>query len=373
MLSRRFILLAGIALFNLALAGFSAAGLAQAERGAAAPTASNLTSVLYRFDPSAQTFLTVPLPAGANPLGVAVTGTLPAQVWFTEPDRDRIGNVVFTPTLDYVLTETVLAAGSQPYLIALNGQDVWFTERAANQVGRLNALTGQVDEFSEHGLPANAGLADVAAAPDGSVWVAGQFSKRIYRLVITSTVDYAFHEYLTGTSADTAVGPYGLDVMPGFSPLSYQIAFASPSGNCIGIITPGTQQILIASSIPPGYQPTDIVYDKPRDSLWFSNPGGRAIGLSFKGTLGSAPTRLTPIALPMFLSRMDGNTLWISQQDSRGHLAKLVYLSTSNFTFTSYPLPLYGARPNGVALADDGAVWVGAAETRRVFLPVVLR
>lgn len=374
MLSKRLTLLAGAVLFSLTIVGHSASYLVQAEPGAAAPTVTNLTSVLYRFDPTAQTFFTIPLPNGANPLGVAVTGTLPTLVWFSEPDLNRMGNVVFTSTTDYVFTETNLSAGRQPYLITVDGQSVWFTERAANRIGRLNALTGQLDEFSGHGLPADAGLADIAVAPDGSVWVAGQSAKRIYRLVITSTIDYAFQAYLTGTSADRATDPYGLDIMPGIAPNSYQIAFAAPISNSIGLLTPGPQpQVMISSGIPRGYAPTDIIYDQARDSLWFSNPGGGAIGLSFKGTLGVAPVQLTPIARPVFLSRMSGNTVWMSQQDGLGQLAKLVYVGTGNYAFTSYPLPLAGARPQGVALADDGAVWVAATGTLRVFLPVILR
>ena len=86
-----------------------------------------------------------------------------------------------------------------------------------------------------------------------------------------------------------------------------------------------------------------------------------------------APVQLTPIARPVFLSRMNGNTLWMSQQNGRGQLAKLVYSGTGNYAFTSYPLPLLGARPQGVALVDDGTVWVAATETLRVFLPLIRR
>ncbi len=332
-------------------------------------------SFLYRFDTMAQSFFTIPLSNDAVPIGVAVTGTSPTHVWVAEHGLDRITQVVFTNTSDYMQTSYSITstANSGPFLITVDGSTVWFTEREANRVGRLDATTGQIDEFFGHGLPAHAGLADLNVAPDGSIWIAGQSAKRLYRLVITSTVDYAFQEFLTGVNITTTVGPFGIDVVPGFSPNSYQIAFASPEGNRIGLLTPGSQQILIAASIPPGYVPTDIVYDVARDSVWFSEPGGNAVGLSFKGTLGTAPTQITPLTRPAFMSRVSGNGMWLSQQDQVGLLAHFVYIGPGNYNFTSYPLPLAGLWPTGVALTGDNQVWVAAYRPERIYLPMLFR
>jgi streptogramin lyase len=257
-------------------------------------------------------------------------------------------------------------------LITVAGNEVWFTEQLANRVGRLDATTGQIDEFYGHGLPTDAGLADIATAPDGSIWLAGQAAKRLYRLVITSTTDYAFQEFLAGTTVTTTVGPFGIDVVVINPPDSYQIAFASPDGNRIGLLTPGTQQVMIAAAIPAGFAPTDIVYEAARDFVWFSEPGADRIGLSFKGTLQTAPTHIGPIARPVFLSRMINHTLWLTQQDLAGQLARFVHTGPGVYSFTSYPLPMAGLQPNGVALADDGQVWLVAYQPARLYLPLVL-
>ena len=51
--------------------------------------------------------------------------------------------------------------------VAPNG-DVWFTELAGNQLGKLVPATGAIQEFA---YPiANGDLADVAASMDGSIW-----------------------------------------------------------------------------------------------------------------------------------------------------------------------------------------------------------
>ncbi len=371
---KRLTAVVGLALVSL-LVVLGLTGLPQVEAHIArTATSTTGASFLYRFDATAQSFFTIPLSSGAVPIGVAVTGTNPTQVWIAEHGLNRLARVSFTGTTDYVQTAYPITstANSGPFLLALAGNNVWFTEREANRVGRLDALTGQLDEFYDHGLPANAGLADIAAAPDGSIWVAGQSAKRLYRLVITSTTDYAFREFLTGVYTTTTVGPFGIDVVPGISPVSYQIAFASPESNCIGLLTPGGPSVVIAGAIPAGFMPTDIVYEASRDYLWFSEPGVDRIGLSFKGTLQVAPTHIGPIARPAFLSRMINQTLWLSQQDPAGQLARFVYNGPGVYNFTSYPLPTAGLQPNGVALADDGQVWLVAYMPERLYLPLVL-
>jgi streptogramin lyase len=274
LLGKRLTIVIGLALTSL-LAVLGLCGLPGATAQTSRETASSKgASVLYRFSPTSGSFFTIPLSDGALPIGVAVTGTNPAHVWIAEYGLNRITRVIFTGTANYAQTAYPVTStvNSGPYLIALAGRSVWFTERGSNRVGRLDAGTGQLDEFYGHGLPAGAGLADIAVAPDGSIWVAGQSAKRLYRLVITSPGNYAFQEFLTGISAATAVGPFGLDVM-GDSPSSYQIAFASPEGNRIGVLTPGSGQVLIAGAIPSGFAPTDIVHEPARDNLWFSEPG----------------------------------------------------------------------------------------------------
>lgn len=371
---RRLTVVVGLACATL-LVVLGLSSLSRAEAQATHETANTTPpGFLYRFDPTAQSFFTIPLSNNAMPIGVAVTGTNPTRVWIAEYGLNRISQVTFTSTADYTQTAYPImsTANSGPFLIALDGDKVWFTERASNRVGRLDAVTGQITEFHGHGLPADAGLADIAAAPDGSIWLAAQSAKRLYRLVITSTIDYTFQEFLAGTMVTTTVGPFGIDIVVINPPSSYQIAFASPEGNRIGLLTPGSQQVMIAGTIPAGFAPTDIVYEAARDFLWFSEPGADRIGLSFKGTLQGAPTHVGPIVRPVYLSRMINNTLWLTQQDLSGQLARFVYIGPGVYTFTSYPLPVAGLRPNGVAWADDGQVWLVAYQPGRLYLPVVL-
>src|SRR3972149_4326300 len=138
------------------------------------------SSFLFRFDAATQTFYTYTLPFGSIPSGVVVTGTNPTQVWVAEYGRNQIGHLVFTDTSHVTWTEypVTSTSNSGPYRIAIAGNYVWFTERGANRIGRLDTTTGQIDEFYGNGLAPNAGLADIQVAPNGWIWATGQWSNQ---------------------------------------------------------------------------------------------------------------------------------------------------------------------------------------------------
>ncbi len=322
------------------------------------------SSFLYRFDPTTLSFYTHTLPVGSLPADVAVTGTAPVNIWVTLSGSHKIGHLVFTNTAETAWTEYAITstANSRPFRLALNGNDVWFTEQGANRVGRLNALTGQIDEFYGNGLSPNSGLADLDIAPDGSVWLAGQSSNRLIRLVITSTIDYMFQEY----SANMPNGPFGIAAES-----NSRIHFTAPLSDRVGFLTPATGAVVLASGIVTG--PTDIVWDPSNAAVWFSEPRGNSVGFFFFGTLG-IPAQFGPIPRPVGLSRVSGNTLWITQQDNLGQLARLVYTTTDNYLVSSYPLPTAGLHPTGVSLAGDNAIWLAAyVPGSIVYMPLLAR
>ncbi|HJW31283.1 MAG TPA: hypothetical protein VJ508_18775, partial [Saprospiraceae bacterium] len=312
-----------------------------------------------------QTWFTFTLPGSSLPSSVATTGTNPVHVWIAEYGLNRIGQVIYTDTshvtfIEYPVTST---ANSQPFRLTLNGNYVWFTERGANRIGRLDATTGQVVEFYGHGLSAEAGLAGIDIAPDGSLYLAEQTINRLARLVVTST--YAFHEYTTGVP----IGPFGIAVED-----NSRVHFTAPGSNQAGFLTPSTGGIVLATYIPPGSSPYDIAWDSAHEIAWFSEPNYDHLGGFFMGTLG-IPTQLGPIARPYGLSHFKGNQLWITQQVSAGALARFVYTSTltGEYSFTSYALPVQSLLPTSVSVAADNSVWTAAYVTVRIYLPVIFK
>lgn len=323
------------------------------------------SSFLFRFDPASHTFYTYTLPFGSVPLGVVVAGTNPTHIWVAESDRDRIGHLVFTDTnnfawIEYAVTST---APSGPFRITLDGNNVWFTERSANRIGRLNATTGQIDEFYGNGLSPNAGLADIKVSPGGSVWIAGQLSNQLIRLVVTSTTSYAFYAY-----TDTRlIGPYAL----GLEADSY-VWFTLPGAHTMGRFTPAYGLFDWPKALPAGGRPTEIVMTS--DIAWYSDPQLNDLGEVQLGT-NTLLNVYGPIDRPVGLAGGGANpsVLWMTQQNDQGALGRLVYTSPASIQLDSFPLPTQGLFPTGIAVASDQSVWLAAYMPFRVYLPMIVK
>lgn len=320
------------------------------------------SSFLYRFDSSTNSFYTFTLPLSSIPYGIAVTGTNPTDVWVAESGRDRIGHLSFTNTIDVQWEEHPITStlNSNPFQIALHGNYVWFTERGANRVGRLDATTGEIVEFFGNGLPSNAGLAHIAIAPNGWVWLTGESSDSIIRLVVTSTSDFSFTQYATE-------GPFGLAIES-----DSRIWFTAPTYNKIGRLSSINGQILLPFGFPTDSTPYEFVATPSNNQGWFSDPGRNAIGQLEIGTL----TNLNfhgPVTKPFGLASESPTRLWFTQQGESGAVGRLIYTPTTLFQIDSYQLPTPGLRPTGIDVASDKGVWFGAFEPLDVLLPIVRR
>jgi streptogramin lyase len=347
-----------------AIAGGVLIGLLGQQSAASAGAASALTgNYIYRFDPSAQTFITISLPDNSRPGDLVVSGTNPTHVWVTEPGSNRLAHLVYTETDKYHLTEWSITStvNSQPYRLTLMGTEVWFTERGANRIGRLNTDTGHLDEFYDNGLTYNSGLADIKVAPNGWVWVAGQSSNQLIRLVVTSTSQYAFTAY-THTLLSA---PYALAIES-----SNSIWFTLPGVHLVSRFTPSHGLFLWSLGLPADGQPTEIVVTP--DMAWISDSQLNQIG---QIQIGTSPVvnSYGPIDRPVGLASGPSNVFWTTQQNPQGALGKLVYTSPTSIRLDSHPFPTPGVFPTGIAVAADNGVWSAAYVPVRVYLPAILR
>ena len=350
------------------LVGLQRDGRALAERNSGALSMpAPQSSFLYRFDSDSQTFLTLTLPTGSTPYGVAVTGANPTHVWVPEYGVNQIGHLIYTDTDDYkwITYSVASTANSGPFRIAVNGNDVWFTERGANRVGRLDATTGQITEFYGHGLSPNSGLADIRVAPIGWVWVAAQSSNHLTRLVVTSTTDYDFREY----SHASMIGIFGVAIES-----SESIWYASPGAHQIANLKVVEDRVIAdASAFYYDGLPTEIVVGG--SYAWYTDWQRNAIGQVLIGTFAvSAPHEPAPRPAGLAIESPDAPVrLWYTQQDGQGAVGRFTYTSPVSTSFDSFPLPTQGLHPTGIAVAADKSVWLTAFAQARVFLPVVLK
>jgi len=370
----RWALTLSVAAFGLAilLVGLQDSRALAERNSAALSTPAPQSSFLYRFDSASQTFFTLTLPTGSTPYGVAVTGTSPTHVWVPEYGVNQIGHLIYTDTDDYqwITYSVTSTANSGPFRIAVNGNDVWFTERGANRVGRLDAATGQITEFYGHGLSPNSGLADIRVAPIGWVWVAAQSSNHLVRLVVTSTTDYDFHEYSDLGPNLSMTGIFGVAVQS-----NEYIWYASPGAHQIARLNVVDGSVVAdASSFYYDGLPTEIVIGG--SYAWYTDWQRNAIGQVEIGTFAiAAPHEPAPRPAGLAIESPAAPVrLWYTQQDEQGAVGQFTYTETESTTsFDSFPLPTQGLRPTGIAVAADKSVWLTAFAPVRVFLPVVLK
>ena len=346
-------------------------GQSRVEAGQLNANSAGVRSYLYRFDPAAQTFFTIPLSTGAMPSGVAVTGTNPTHVWIAESGLDRITHVVFTDTSNYIQTSYPITstAQSKPYRIAVAGNDVWFTERGANRVGRLNAVTGQLDEFYGQGLSPNAGLSDIKVAPDGTVWIGGQTAQRLIKLTVTSPSVFAFTEYTDTVRPGFVVAPSFLAV--GSDNLVGMTMPEAPSYR-MAVYEPGAQSFIWPSLPPTGATPTPYGIALTPGLIWYADPGRDRLGQIEIGTYPIL-NEFGPITDAVELTAESAQVLWLTQQSGQAAaIGRFVYTNTTSTRFDSFALPVPNLRLTGIAAIAGGGVWSVGNLTYQSFLPVVL-
>jgi virginiamycin B lyase len=175
-------------------------------------------------------------------------------LWFTESAADQIGRV----TTSGKFTEyPIPTAGAAPSGIT-SGPDgaLWFTEFSGLKIGRITT-EGQLSEFSV----ANDGeIADIAAGPDGALWFTG--NDAIWRMTTGGEVTGVYPT--TGETYGITAGPDG--ALWFTEPFSQRIGRIATDGQVTEYLTPtqGDRPLLITSA--------------PDGALWYSEDRADRIG-----------------------------------------------------------------------------------------------
>lgn len=113
------------------------------------------------FHPNDGSFQQYNLPMGAHPMGISYNdkGQSTTLVWFTETVGNHIGSIA--PLTGKITLYRIPTLASMPMMVMEDSMgDVYFTEMAGNQIGKLNVANGsyQMQEFK---------VPTMAAAPMG--------------------------------------------------------------------------------------------------------------------------------------------------------------------------------------------------------------
>lgn len=265
------------------------------------------------------------------------------NLWFTEFAANKVGRIALCGAL---LNEfSIPTARSTPQGIAVGPDgNLWFTERAGNNIGRLS-MSGNISEYPlprvDAGPDRGGGAAPfgIAAGPDDALWFCESGTDKIGRMSKSG----ALTEYPLATGAS----PEGIVAGP-----DGNLWFAEYGANKIGKIS--ISGSLTEYAIPTqGSQPEDVAAG-PDGSIWFTEQLGNNIGrIATDGTVTEYAIPTVESGPQGIVAGADGN-IWFVEVvgNAVGRITP-----TANPTITEFAVPTQGAFPAFLAAGLDGNLW----------------
>lgn len=187
---------------------------------------------------------------GANAIVAGVDGAM----WFTERNADAIGRI---DASGQVARYPLRHASKPDQIVAGPDGALWFTESKSGMVGRITT-TGQITEFR---LGQRSRPEGIAVGSDGAIWVAASRANRIVRL--TTGGDRTVFRLARRTEPhDIVAGPGGLWFTEG----SYQLS-GTNGVNKLGRI--GLDGTVKQFRVPARFG-TGVIAIGPKSSAWFT-------------------------------------------------------------------------------------------------------
>lgn len=264
-MSMRACLLAAV----LALVGFGLVSrTASAQDGVTAVHVETRTATIQ-----GDSSLFVQFGIAGKPTNLAIENT--GRAWVTLPELNAIGMVSVTAMSGqavsaYQVRTYYLTPGSQPYDLAYDDGNIWFTAFGGNYVGQLDTVT---DNVQMHPIPgADSGPTGIAVAADGTIWFAQQTANSVGQFnPVSSTFQSYVYPLLNGELEEVATVQ------------ANSIWFTAPAINRIANFNPATMRFTNIPTLP--YTLPHGLAVEPGDDPWVSVVGGNAIGRYSPGTL----------------------------------------------------------------------------------------
>ncbi|MGE5276882.1 MAG: IPT/TIG domain-containing protein [Acidobacteriota bacterium] len=237
------------------------------------------------------------------------------------------------------------AASSPQAITAGPDGNLWFTEQAADKIGRMTT-SGTVTEFPI-AVSVSGSLFGITAGPDGNLWFPDLLSKKVGKITTGGTVtEYPVtlpHSFISGGITPGSDGALWFTANSGFfNPRG--IGRVDTSGNAVVYDVWGSQCCYFADDGPFG------VAAGSDGALWFT--AGRDVGRIETGGFAMPMAGLgSGFAGAMIAAGPDGN-LWFT--DGSGN--QIVRLTTAGAP-TGFPVPTANSAPAGITAGPDGNLW----------------
>jgi streptogramin lyase len=302
-----------------------------------------------------------PLPqANAAPRNIVAES--PGRLWFTLPGINAVGSLVVTDSIDFEFTiYTIPTSNSDPHDLVLDtsNEAVWFTQRAADKIARLDMVTGQINEYS---FPTGSNPTGIDRASDGLIWVTLPGTNKIASFnPVGNTINEVTYATAGAQFTDVAISSNGLvwAAAPGLNRL---VAY-NPSNGTLVDVRIGE----LGSSTT--YTPHAMVMQG--STPWVSIPEKNWLGRYSPGTLklwlwyATYPAASGPTALA-HRSVGTSQEFWYVQP-SANHAGRMVINNQGDVTSQSiFSLPTANSLPEGIAVASNGHAWVAATNANSI-------
>ena len=287
------------------------------------------------------TSLTTGGPIGYNV--VSITSGPDDNLWFTEPDSEKIGEI--SPVSDVITEYNVpelmpnlegIAAGSDG--------NIWFTESAGETgiIGKISPATGMITEYN---LPHNYRPNSIVAGPDGSLWFSSSGGYEIGNINPATDVLTLYSFSTTGGGPEAmAFGPDG------------NLWFTeSASGNFvtkIGKFSPKTGSVT-EYTVPTSNAELEDMSIGPDGNLWFTEEQGKIAKISPEtGNITEYNVPTSPQkTLGGIASSSDGNVWFTETTELINNIGKI---SPATGIITEYNV-LTSGQLNGITAGPDGS------------------
>lgn len=240
-------------------------------------------------------------------------------------------------------TYNVPTPNSLPEGVALGPDgNIWFTENADPQIGRVIPATGAITEFVLPDGP-NAAPWDIIIGPDQALWYTDTNTSQIGRMTTDGVVTNLYNT-ITPNSAPRRM-TIGEDGAIWFTEYTVnQIGRITVTGEMTEYPLPGknTKPAGIAAG-PTG-----------TNSIWFmENFGNAAVEMNLQGQVIATVPLPTPGAVSAQVVLGPDNNMWYTE--NRGN--NIGRINPSTLELTEWQVPTPDAVPGGLVAAPDGALW----------------
>jgi len=293
------------------------------------------TGEIGEFNESSKTFNQFPIPeTGAIPASLALDSL--GRIWFTDQNKNSpsvwaLNETASPPTFRQYLTNT--PTSTPVFVLADNvTNDVWFTDITANNIGKIDPLTGQITKYP---LPtSNSGPAELALQNGTSyLWITESFANKVARFDRSSNT---FQEF---TPPVSLVSPVGIALDK-----SGNVWLSEHGGSSIAQLIPSNSTFRKYPTTQPSIfkttAPATIALDA-LGRLWFVEHFGNRVGRldHVRGIMDEFALPTSGLAYSL-RNAVDANgNFWFTEYTAN-RIGMIPRNATSNMTIDSAIIPI---------------------------------